>query len=132
MGHAPLNDGITHHANAMRIRDHHRPFEKARFFHPGRAGHFAIAVERPPPGEDRIAHGIFSARKNRGDAGAHRTFSDLQLPFPKDERRVADGYSRNIGDGVERSRGAVEGNAKVAGARLRCRFFLGVQTYTET
>src|SRR6266436_8333724 len=47
---APLNDSVAHDADAVRVGDHHGAFEEAGLFHPGGAGHFAVAVERPPAG----------------------------------------------------------------------------------
>src|SRR4029077_7027333 len=67
---APLNDRVADHADAVRVGDHHWAFEEAGLFDPGRAGHFAVAVERPPAGEHRIAHGILAARQYCGDASA--------------------------------------------------------------
>src|SRR5688572_32289912 len=50
----PLDDGIAHDANAVRIRDRDWPLEHAALLDPRRAGHFAVAVEREPGSE----HGI--------------------------------------------------------------------------
>ena len=52
--YAPCNDRIAHHADAVGVGDHHRAVEKARIFEPGGSGHFAVAVQREPAGEDRI------------------------------------------------------------------------------
>ena len=60
-----------------------------------------------------------TARQDGRDAGAHGTPADFQLAGPRDERGVADQDARDVGDGVERSRSAVEGNAEIARTRLR-------------
>src|SRR4029077_5521397 len=111
MRDAPLNYRVADYADAVRVGDHYRTLEEAGFFDPGRAGHFPIAVERPPAGEDGIAHGIFTARKNGGDSGAYGTRADLQFSFAGDECGVADGDTGNVSDGVKRAGGAVERNA---------------------
>ena len=114
---APLNDRIANDSDAVRVGDHHGAFEKAGLFHPSRAGHFTVAVQRPPAGEDRIAHRIFSARKHGGHSRANRPLANLQLSFAGNERSVPDGYAGNIGDGVERPGCAVKRDAEIAGAR---------------
>src|SRR4029077_11004060 len=60
-----------------------------------------------------------SARQDRRHPGAHRALADDELALAADERRVPDEYAADVGDGVERTRRAVERNAKVARARLR-------------
>ena len=40
----PRDRRIAGHADTVRVCDHDRPFEKTAFFHPGGAGHFAIAI----------------------------------------------------------------------------------------
>jgi len=126
MRDAPLDDCVSYYTDAVRVGDHHRAFEEPGLFDPGGAGHFAIAVERPPAGENGIAHGIFAAWENGGDAGAHGAFTDLKLSFPGDERRVADGDAGNVGDGVEWTGRAVEGDAEIAGAGLSSWFVLWI------
>ena len=118
MSDSPLNYGIAHHTDAVRVGDHHRAFEKSGLFHPGRAGHFAVAVLGEPAGKNGIAHGFLAARQNCGDAGADRSLADLQFSFTGDERGVANGYAGHVGDGVERTGRAVKGNAEIASARL--------------
>jgi hypothetical protein len=53
-----------------------------------------------------------------GDAGAHRSLADDELPFARNERSVAYFNSFNVCDGVVGAGGAVEGDAEVAGAGL--------------
>ena len=62
---------------------------------------------------------VLAARQNGGDSGAYRAFADLQLAGAGDQSGVADFDALHVGDGVERAGRAVEGNAQVAGARLR-------------
>ena len=121
---APLNHRVANDSDAVRVGDHHRALEEAGLLHPSGAGHFAISVLRKPSGEDRVVHGIFSARQNSGDAGADWTFADLQLAFTGNQGGVADEDAIDIGDGVEFSSCAVEGNAKIASARLFGYFLL--------
>src|SRR5437868_5834949 len=59
--HAPCDDGVANHADAMRVGDHDGTVEKAGLFYPGRAGHFAIAVEGEPSGKYRV-FGILAPR----------------------------------------------------------------------
>ena len=75
-------DRVAHHADAVRVGDHHRPFEEPGFLDPGRAGHLAVAVEREPAGEHRILR-VAPARQDRGDAGAHRALPTFSLPSPE-------------------------------------------------
>ncbi len=70
--------------------------------------------QAPKTGSQRI----FAARKNGGDAGADRAFSDFELAAAGDERGVSDFYAVDVGDGVVRAGRAVEGDAEVAGSGL--------------
>ncbi len=116
MRHAPLNGGIAHHANAMRVRNHHRTNKKSRFFHPGRTGHFAISVQRPPSREHRIGDRIIAPRQNSGYASAHRPLPDHQLALSGNERRVSNGHAAHVRNGIERARRAVKWNPEIASA----------------
>src|SRR6185503_16171846 len=62
----PLDDRIADHTNAVGVRDPNRTFKKAALFHPGRACHFAIAVEWEPGCENRVMV-ILSTRVEYGD-----------------------------------------------------------------
>jgi hypothetical protein len=115
-----LDHRVAHQAHAGRIRQHDGTFEEAGFLDPGRAGHFPVAVERRPAREDRIG-GRLAARQDRGDAGPDRAGADFERPVTRDEGRVADLDAGHVGDGVERARCTAEGDAQVAGARLRLR-----------
>jgi hypothetical protein len=99
----------------VRVGDQHRAFKKAGLFHPGSAGHFAVAVESEPAGEDRVG-GSLAAGEDGGDAGAHRPCTDAQLSFTFDDGAVAHFDAGHIGDGVERAGDAVERHTEVAGA----------------
>src|SRR5712675_1222072 len=116
---APLDDRVAHHADAVRVGDHHRAFEEAGFFYPGGAGHFAIAVERPPAGKNRITHGILAARENRGDPGANGAFADLEFSLASNERGVADGDAGDVCDGIQRAWRSVERYAEITRAGFR-------------
>src|SRR2546427_6968053 len=108
---------VPHHAHRVRVRDHHGAPQEARFLEPGGTGHFAVAVEREPAREDRIARAL-AARQDGGDAGTNRSLPDHQLAASRDERRVSDLDAGDVGDGVERARRTVERNPQVAGALL--------------
>src|SRR5690348_2915941 len=118
MSDPPLNDGIANDADAVRVGDHDRAFEEAGFFDPSGAGHFTVAVERPPAGHDGVIHGIFAARENGGDASAYGAFADLEFAIAGDERGVADEDAGNVANGVQRAGSAVERDAEITGARL--------------
>src|SRR5437773_7098586 len=50
----PRDHSVTDDADAMRIRDHYGPVEKAGIFQPGCAGHLPVAVFREPSSEDAV------------------------------------------------------------------------------
>src|SRR6516162_3695659 len=83
----PGDDRVAHDSDAMSIRDHHWTIQKSRVVHPCRPGHFTIAVECEPGGKYRVVT-VLSARMDRRDAGAHRSFSYLELALPGDQGRV--------------------------------------------
>ena len=89
------------------------PFRQPGFFDPGRAGHFAVAVQAEPSCIN-IVGVLFPARQDHGDAGSDRTFAHFQRPIAANQRRCADFHAGNIGNGVELSRRAFEGHAKIA------------------
>jgi hypothetical protein len=101
VGDTPLNDGVAHHSDAVRIGDHHWTFEEAGLFHPRCASHLAVAVEGPPAGKNRIAHGIFAAWEDCGDTGADWAFADLEFAIAGNESGLTDGNATHVGDGVE-------------------------------
>ncbi len=109
--HEPLNHGIVHDPHAVRVRNHHGPHQKTGFFHPGRAGHFAIAILREPTGEDSALHSISSLRQDSGDTSAYRSLTHHEFAFAGNERGVTDGYARHIGDGVEWARCPIKRHA---------------------
>src|SRR6266498_3285574 len=63
--HLPPDDRIADNANAMSICNSNWTFQEAAFLHPGRAGHFAVAVEREPGGKDGIMV-LLSTRVDNG------------------------------------------------------------------
>jgi len=66
------------------------------------------------------------ARQNSSDAGAHRTFADLQFSFAGNKRGVTDGDAGNIGDSVKRARRTVKRDAKITCAWFARFFFLNL------
>jgi len=115
--HFPGDDGVAYDPDAVRVGDHYGSVEKAGVFDPGGSGHFAVAVEGEPGGEDGVV-GSFAARVNRGDAGAHGTFADYEFAIAGDESGVSDFEAFHVSDGVVGAGSAVEGDAEIAGAGL--------------
>ena len=77
MLNSPRDNRIARHADAVRVRDDDRPFEKAALIDPRCAGHFAVAVQAKEPGVNRVVQRSMTARQNSGHASAHRTFANL-------------------------------------------------------
>src|SRR5271167_1566257 len=113
--HFPGYDGVAHHAYAVRVGDHDGAIQEAGVFQPSRARHLAVAVEREPGSEDGVV-GVAAAGMDGGYAGADWAFSNFELAAAGDERGVSDFDAFDIGDGVVRAGGAVEGDAEVAGS----------------
>src|SRR5260370_9707181 len=124
MSNTPLNDRVAHHADAVRIGDHHWAFEKTGFFDPGCAGPFAVAIERPRSLNSGIHHGIYATRENGRDASSDRALANITFAFAGDERGVTHSDAGNVGDGVQRAGRAIKRDAEIAGARLLGRFLL--------
>jgi hypothetical protein len=78
----PGDDRVAHHADAVGVGDHDRTVEKAGVVDPGGAGHFAVAVEGEPGGEDGVV-GSLAAGMDGGDAGAHGPLPTTSLPLPE-------------------------------------------------
>src|ERR1700694_681306 len=106
----PRDDSVADHAHAVRVGDHDGTVEKSGVVDPGRAGHFAVAVEREPGRENSVVAGL-SAGMNGGDAGAHRAFADFEFAFAGDQSRVTDLDTFHVGDGIVRAGSAIEGYA---------------------
>src|SRR6266700_3740583 len=95
----PCNHCVAHHPDAMCIRDHYWPIEETRVIDPGRARHFAIAVQSKPSRENCIIAGL-TTRMDGRDTGPYGTFANLQLTLSGDESSVANLDSANVGDGI--------------------------------
>ena len=111
--HAPGDRRLVHGADAVRIGEHHRPFEKAAFFDPGASGHLARAVQHEAAAEHRRRDRRAPARQDGGHAGAH--FAAVRKVV--NQRDLADGHAGDVGDGIERAGRAVEWNAEIARPR---------------
>ena len=59
----PCNDRVARHSNAMRVCDNDRSFEKSALLNPGRASHFAVAIQAEKSGVNRIVQRSVAARK---------------------------------------------------------------------
>ena len=71
----PGDDGVADYADAVRVGDHHGSVEEAGVVDPGGAGHFAVAVEGEPGGENGVVTGL-AAGMDGGDSGADGAFAD--------------------------------------------------------
>ena len=71
----PGDDGVADDAHAVGVGDHYGAVEEAGVFDPGGSGHFAVAVEGEPGGEDGVVAGL-AARMDGGDSGADGAFAD--------------------------------------------------------
>ena len=71
-----------------------------------RPGQLAVAVQPVSSPRTPARARAVAARADDGDAGPHRSFADDERPVAADQRRVADGHARDVGDGVERARRA--------------------------
>ncbi len=100
MRQAPGDDRVARHADTVGVRNYDRPFEESAFLHPGRAGHFAIAVQAESAGVNRIVERVMAARNNRGHAGAHRAFADFEFSLAADQSRKTDFDPGDVGDRI--------------------------------
>ena len=117
LGNLPPDDGVPHDADAVGIGHRHRPFQQPALLDPGRAGHFAVAVQREPRGEDRLRV-AFPARVDHRHTGAHRSRPHHQLSASGNEGGLADFDARHVGDGVEWSRRPADGQLEIPLSRL--------------
>ena len=111
--HAPGDRRLVHGADAVGVREHHRPFEQAGLLDPGAPGHLARAVQHEAAGKGGRRDGVAPARQDGRDAGAHLATIRKVL----DQRDLPDGDAGNVGDRIERSGLALERNAEVTRPR---------------
>src|SRR6476620_10313091 len=109
VGNLPLDDRIAYHAHAVGVRYPDRTLEKAAFIHPGRASHFAVAVEREPGREDGILI-ILPTRVEYGHSCACRVAFN--------HRCVPNRHACNVCDRVVLPGAAFKWNPQIAGAWL--------------
>ena len=110
LAHAPGDDGVTYDTDAVRVREHDGSLQSAAFVDPGRAGHLAIAVQREPARRTRDVERLLP--RGRIAVTPVRTLclvGELISVICRPSRR-------HVGDGIQRSWVAVEGNAEIAGA----------------
>ena len=112
--HTLRDHRIADDADTVRIGQHDRAFKLAGFVDPGSAGHFAIAVQGKPAGEDRCIRTVLAARQDRGHPGAHL----VRVREILDQGHLANRDPGNIGERVERSGCALKRNAEIARARF--------------
>ena len=118
---APLQNGVAHHAHAVRVGNADRPLEKSALLQPGGSGHLAVAVEREPGTEYGIV-APFPAGVHYGHAGTYRSDPHLEWSWRAlDDRGVADFNTAHIGDGIQGAGGSADqgGDAQVARAGAR-------------
>ena len=101
-------------ADRVRIRQHDRQIERSGLVDPCGAGHLAVSVERVPACGAGLTDPGPTARQNRGHAGAHRALADDQRAVAADQGRHADVDAADIGNGVQRSRLAGQGDSQSA------------------
>src|SRR5262245_56883926 len=63
----PLDDGVTHDADAVRIGDQDGTAQTARFFKPSGSSHLAISVQVTPGSEDSTTK-FLALREDCGDS----------------------------------------------------------------
>ena len=112
----PAHDARVRRADRVRVGDRDREREHAHLLDPRRAGHLAVAVDRPPPrrrGPSRVRAAV---RMDRRDARPHRPLADHQRPVTPHQRAVSDLHGADVGDRVARAGRATERHAEAAGA----------------
>src|SRR4029077_17523969 len=73
-------------------------------------------------GEGKVLYGACATRQHGGDTGADRPLADPELAAARDQGRMAPQAAGDVGDRIQRTRGAVERHTQIAGARPRfCR-----------
>ena len=112
----PRNGRIARDADAVGIRNYDRPFEEAAILNPHCASHFAVAVEAKKARINRIIKRSVTARQNRRNPGAHRSFAHFKLSFTANQRRITDFDARDIGYRVQFSRRAFKRNPEISRA----------------
>src|SRR5262249_2321810 len=114
----PCDHRIAHDSHAVSVCDHHRPVKQARIFHPGGAGHLAVAVFGEPASENSFSR-IPAPRKNCSDPGADWTHTNLQSSrITGNQGSLPDFDSLYVGNGVVAPGRSVKGNSQVASTRL--------------
>src|SRR5271165_3367997 len=116
----PLDYRVPNHANAMSVRQKHRPFQKPRFLNPLRAGHLSIPVKRKDCSRNSRVTSLFSERKNRSHTRANRSHADDQLSFPLYQGCLADLDAGHVSDRVQFSRRSVKWNSEITGPHGAC------------
>ena len=106
----PAVDARLGDADGGRAGDRDRQADGAGLLDPRPACHLAVAVERVDAGRARVVRIGLAARMDAGHARAH--------VIALDHGRVAHLDTGHVRDRVERTRPAVEGDAKRAGAGL--------------
>ena len=114
------DERIAHDADRVRIGE-----RDGRGQQPGLADHLeprqlTVAVEAMRPREQRLGERIAIVRHDDRDSGAHRPATDLEGPLPGHERGVSDTDTRDIRDGIERTRRQEpDADAQIAKAWVR-------------
>ena len=107
----PGDRRLVDRADAVGVRDEHRPLQDPPVADPGGSGHLSVPVQGEPVGEHSgLAHP--PTRQHRGDPGPDR-------PLLPEDGRVSHFQSGNVGDGVQRTRVALEGHPQIPGAGRR-------------
>ena len=110
------DDGVAHHADAVRIGDHHRSFQVSRLLDPVRARHLSVAIEREHAGKYRLG-GIPAPGQDGSHAGADRPLADFKFAIARNQRAVPDLHAFHVGDRVPSTGRPLKRNSEVAGTR---------------
>src|SRR5262249_10293014 len=71
----PFNHSVSHHSDAMGVRNQNWSAQATRLFEPGRSGHLSVAVHAVPRSEYPAAK-LFALRQNRGDPRSDGPLTD--------------------------------------------------------
>ena len=102
----PGDNGIAHHAHAVRVGQANWPLQKTAFFQPGCPGQLAVAVHGKPAAKYRVMV-LLPARVQDSHAGADGVTLD--------QGGVADLDARQVGDGIQRAGCPFQWDAQFAG-----------------
>ena len=113
----PFNYSVSHHSDAVGVRNQNRSAQATRLFEPGRSGHLPVAVHAVPRSEYPTAK-LFALRQNCGNPRSDGPLTDHQFPITRDQSCVTDRHALHIRDAIQRSRIPFEGNSQISRTSL--------------